>query len=218
MPPALPFATGNPSADAIGPFAACGLEGLDLEAQLLAEGAGDEAANAVCLPAGCAHQVLQGCAARAFQQGHNLGLLGVLSACVRVLLERGLPGGLAPRRRDVAPVFARDEAFDSPPDPSCRDGAVGKPLDRRQTWNSVPDIDQAAAGPIGSQLRKFLFAGELLATLVGDLGCRGVSNDVVFRVDGEDRHGFLLPRLRSSHPSLRWPTKARQMNAAPSED
>src|SRR5713226_7593874 len=101
-------------------------------------------------------EVLQGSAARAFQQGHNLGLFGVFSACVRVLLARGLPGGLAPRRRDVAAVFARDEAFDSPPDPSCRYGAVCEPLDRRQTWNSVPEIDQSAAGPIGSQLRKFL--------------------------------------------------------------
>src|SRR5713226_2154548 len=77
-----------------------------------------------------------------------------------------------------------------------------EPLDRRQTWNSVPDIDQAAAGPIGSQLRKFFFTGELLAPLVGDFRCRAVSGDVVFRVDGIDRHGFLLPRLRSSHPSL----------------
>src|SRR6266446_7016888 len=95
MPPALQFATGNPSANAIGPLTACGLEGLDLEAQLLAQGAGDEAANAVRLPARCAHQVLQSRAARAFQQGHNLGLFGVLSACVHVLLARGLPGGLA---------------------------------------------------------------------------------------------------------------------------
>src|SRR6266478_199725 len=121
MPPALPFATGHQSIDAIGPLTASGLEGLDLEAQLLAEGSRDEAANAVRLPAGCAHQVLQGCAAGAFQQGHNLGLFGVLSACVRVLLARGLPGGLAPRRPDVAAVFARDEALDSLPDPSGRD-------------------------------------------------------------------------------------------------
>src|SRR5712692_993034 len=163
MPPALSFATGHPSANAIGPLTACGLKGLDLEAQLLAEGAGDEAAHTVRLPAGCAHQVLQGCAAGAFQQGHNLGLFGVFSTCVRVLLARGLPGGPATRRRDVAAVFARDEALDSPPDPSYRYGAVGEPLDRRQTWNSVPDIDQPAAGPIGSQLRKFPFAGELLA-------------------------------------------------------
>src|SRR6266478_3371063 len=106
MPPALQFATGNPSANAIGPLTACGLEGLDLAAPLLAQGAGDEAANAVRLPAGCAHQVGQCGAGGAFQQGHNLGLLGVLSACVRVLLARGLPGGLAPRRRDVARVFA----------------------------------------------------------------------------------------------------------------
>src|SRR6266403_5648923 len=106
MPPALQFATGHPSPNAIGSLTACGLEGLDLEAQLLAEGAGDEAANAVRLPTRCAHQVLQGSAARAFQQGQDLGLFGVLSACVRVLLARGLPGGLAPRRRDVAPVFA----------------------------------------------------------------------------------------------------------------
>src|SRR6266852_6504040 len=95
MPPALQFATGNPSANAIGPFAASGLEGLDLEAQLLAQGSGDEAANAVRLPAGCAHQVLQGCAAGAFQQGHNLGLLGVLSACVRVLLFTDKTGTVA---------------------------------------------------------------------------------------------------------------------------
>src|SRR6266849_5573612 len=106
MPPALHFATGHQSANAVGSLTACGLEGLDLEAQLLAQGAGDEAANAVRLPAGCAHQVLQGCAAGAFQQGHNLGLFGVLSACVRVLLSSGLPCGLAPRRRDVAAVFA----------------------------------------------------------------------------------------------------------------
>src|SRR5713226_6498766 len=136
-------------------------------------------------------EVLQGSAARAFQQGDNLGLFGVFSACVRALLARGLPGGLAPRRRDVAAVFARDEALDSPPDPSCRYGAVCEPLDRRQTWNAVPDIDQAAAGPSGSQLHKFLFASERLARLVGDFGCRGVSSDVAFRVDGEDHHGFL---------------------------
>src|SRR5712692_8260045 len=171
----------------------------------------------MCLPARFAHEVVECSAAGAFQQGQNLGLFGVLSACVRVLLPRGLPGGLAPRRRDVAPVFARDDALDSPPDPSCRYGAVGEPLDRRQTWNSVPDIDQAAARPIGSQLSKFLFAGELLAPLVGDFGGRAVSSDVVFRVDGKDRHGFLLPRLRSSHPSLWGAAKARQMNAAPSE-
>src|SRR5712692_2885528 len=187
MPPALQFATGHQSANSIGPFAACVLEGLDLESQPFAEGAGDEAANAVRLPAGCAHQVLQGCAAGAFQQGHNLGLFRVFSACVRVLLARGLRGGLAPRRRDVAAMFARDEAFDSPPDPSYRYGAVCEPLDRRQTWNSVPDIDQAAAGPIGSQLSKFLFAGELRAPLVGNFGRRGVNSDVVFNVDGEDR-------------------------------
>src|SRR5712692_55359 len=96
MPPALSFATGHPSANAIGPLTACGLKGLDLEAQLLAEGSRDEAANAVRLPAGCAHQVLQGCAAGAFQQGHNLGLFGVLSARVHALLARALPGGLAP--------------------------------------------------------------------------------------------------------------------------
>ena len=148
----------------------------------------------------------------------NLGLFGVFSACVRVLLARGLPGGLAPRRCDVARVFARDEALDSPPDPSFGYGAVGEPLDRRQTWNSVPDIDQAATGPIGSQLRKFFFAGELLAPLVGDFGCSAVSSDVVFRVDGEDRNWILLPRLRSSHPSLSGAANARQMNAAPSED
>jgi len=60
----------------------------------------------VRLPAGFTHQVLQGCAAGAFQQDQDLGLFGILSACVRVLLARGLPGGPAPRRRDVAPVFA----------------------------------------------------------------------------------------------------------------
>src|SRR6266481_1748978 len=219
MPPALQFATGHQSANAIGPLTACGLEGLDLEALLLAQSAGDEAANAVRLPTRRAHQVLQGCSAGALQQGHNLGLFGVFSACVRVLLARGLPGGLAPRRRDVARVFARNEALDSPPDPSCRYGAVGEPLDRRQTWNSVPDIDQAAAGPIGSQLRKFLFAGELLAPLVVDFGGRAVSSDVVFRVDGKDRHGFLLNRGCGHHiHHSRGAAKARQMNAAPSED
>src|SRR5947207_49800 len=72
--------------------------------------------------------------------------------------------------------------------PRCRYGAVGEPLDRRQTWNSVPDIDQPAARPIGSQLSKLFFASELLAPLVGDFGRRAVSSDVVFRVDGEDRH------------------------------
>src|SRR5712664_3240170 len=95
----------NRSPYTISSLAASVLEGLDFEAQLLAQGARDEAANAVRLPAGCAHQVLQGCTARAFQQGHNLGLLGVLSACVHGLL--GLPGGLAPHRRDVTAVFAR---------------------------------------------------------------------------------------------------------------
>src|SRR6266446_6130679 len=190
---------GNRSPYTIGSLAAWVLERFDLETELLAQGAGDEAANAVRLPAGCAHQVLQGSAAGAFQQGHNLGLFCVLSACVRVLLARGLLGGLAPGRRDVAAVCPRDEALDSPPDPSCRYGAVCEPLDRRQTWNSVPDIDQAAAGPIGSQLRKFLFAGELLAPLVGDFGCSAVSSDVVFRVDGKDRHGFLLNRGCGHH-------------------
>src|SRR6266446_6648715 len=97
---------GNRSPYTIGSLAAWVLERFDLEAELLAQGAGDEAANAVRLPAGCAHQVGQCGAARALQQGHNLGLLGVLSACVRVLLARGLPGGLAQRRRDGASVFA----------------------------------------------------------------------------------------------------------------
>src|SRR6266404_7634906 len=85
MPPALHFATAHQSANAVGPLTACVLEGLDLEAQLLAQGSGDEAANAVRLPAGCAHQVLQGYAAGAFQQRHDFGLFRVFSACVRGL-------------------------------------------------------------------------------------------------------------------------------------
>ena len=93
---------GNRSPYTIGSLAAWVLERFDLETELLAQGSGDEAANAVRLPAGCAHQVLQGCSAGALQQGHNLGLFGVFSACVRVLLARGLPGCLSPRRRDVA--------------------------------------------------------------------------------------------------------------------
>jgi hypothetical protein len=55
MPPGLQFATGHPSGNAVGPFAARVLEGLDLEAQLLAQGAGDEAAHAVRLPTRRAH-------------------------------------------------------------------------------------------------------------------------------------------------------------------
>ena len=129
--PALRIASVKRSGDAVGPFAAFGFKRLDLEPEPFADGARDEPPNTVRLPARCAHEVLQGGAARAFQQGDNLGLFGVLSACVRVLLARGLPGGLAPRRRDVAAVFARGEALDSPPDPSCRYGAVGEPLDRR---------------------------------------------------------------------------------------
>ena len=46
------------SGDAIGSFAAFGLEGLDLEPQPFAQGSGDKPADAVRLPAGCAHEVL----------------------------------------------------------------------------------------------------------------------------------------------------------------
>src|SRR6266852_1868365 len=175
-------------ANAIRPLAASGLERLDLESQPFAEGSGDKAANAVRLPARCAHQVRQRSAARAFQQGQNLGLLGAFSASVGLLFARRLPGGLAAPGSDLAAWFARGEALDSVPDTTNSQAAVREPLDWNQARNSVPDIHQAAAGPGGSELSKFLFAGELLAPLVGDFGFRGVSSDVAFRVDGEDRH------------------------------
>src|SRR6266849_3773775 len=92
--------------NAIGPLTASGLERLDREPQPFAEGSGDKAANAVRLPARCAHQVLQRSAARAFQKGQNLGSFGVFSACVRLLLARELPGGLAAPGSDLAAQFA----------------------------------------------------------------------------------------------------------------
>src|SRR5437016_5539543 len=100
---------------------------------------------------------------------------------------------------NVAGRLARPEALDSLPDPADSDGAVRELLHSRQAGNSVPDFDQPVAGPIGSQLSKLLFAGELLSFLNSDFGLRGVSGDVVFRVDGENRHKFLLFRTIGGH-------------------
>src|SRR5205807_3115632 len=124
MAPALRVVSLNRSGDAVRPFAAFGLEGLDLESEFLAQGSGNEAAHAVRLPAGCAHEVLQGRAAGAFQQGYDLGLFRVLPACVHVLLARGLSGGMPALGADLAAGFARTEALDGLPDPGDSHGPV----------------------------------------------------------------------------------------------
>ena len=126
--PALRCLQGDRLPDAIGSLAARVLEGLNLEPQLLAQGSGDEAANAMRLPAGLPHEVGQCCTAGTFQQGNNLPLFCVLSACVLVLLAGRLPGASSPLRRDVAAVFAGDQALGRLPDPRNSHGAVRKPL------------------------------------------------------------------------------------------
>src|ERR1700730_14963557 len=95
--------------DRVHPLAVVALGGFDLQAQLLAEGAGHEPADGVGLPAGSFHQVGQGGALGIFQQGDNLGGLAALAGgrraflgFVRLFCRAGLTGRLALGGRNVA--------------------------------------------------------------------------------------------------------------------
>ena len=82
-------------ADAIGPF-----EGFDGEAHLLAQAAGDEAADAVSLPVGSGHDVGERGAVRALEQVEDDGLLAAVARRGRRVLGSGLLGRLGLLRRN----------------------------------------------------------------------------------------------------------------------
>ena len=64
-------------------------------------------------------------------------------------------------------------------------------------------------------LSKVLFACELFSFFIGDFGLRGMSGDVVFRVDGEIRHKFLLFRAFGGHDIHHSGRAAKQVKSMP---
>src|SRR5262249_46973117 len=102
---------GGSALERVGALTGLARGGFDGQAELLAQGSADEAADAVSLPSGGSHDGLEGGAARPVQQFENLGGLATLARRGGLLGGGGPFPRLGPRGRDSGRLWRGVGAF-----------------------------------------------------------------------------------------------------------